>query len=95
MYRWLPVEAMRCATHLDRLATVECLACGDQRLCPECVPQHAAHLKRPCRSVDWDLGQDLGLVAELSDLVDDAARAVRAGFDELVSKTASRSTRTG
>lgn len=86
VYRWLPVEAMRCATHLDRLATMECLACGDRRLCSECVPQHAADLKRACRYVDW-VRPDLAFVGELRDLLGDAANALWAGFEELVSKT--------
>jgi len=95
VYRWLPLNAMRCATHPERLATTECLACGDQRLCPDCVPEHTSHLMRPCRYVDWDARLDLGLVGEFGDLVGDAAKALRAGFDELVSKVASRSPRTG
>ncbi len=95
VYRWLPVEAMRCAAHPDRLATIECLACGDRRLCPECVPEHAADLKRPCRYVDWDVRPEMGLVGELSDLVVDAAKALRVGFDELVSKVASHATGSG
>ena len=95
VYRWLPVEAMRCAIHPDRVATIECVACGQLRLCPECVPEHAAHLTRPCRYVSWDVHPDLGLVAELGDLVGDAATALQAGFDELVSKTASRATHSG
>jgi sterol 3beta-glucosyltransferase len=86
VYRWLPVEAMRCATHLDRLATMECLACGDRRLCSECVPQHAADLKRACRYVDW-VRPDLAFVGELRDLLGDAANALWSGFEELVSKT--------
>jgi sterol 3beta-glucosyltransferase len=85
VYRWLPVEAMRCATHPDRLGTVECIACGHRRLCPECVPEHADHLKRACRYVDWDVHPDLGLAGELSDFVGDAAKALRAGFAHLVS----------
>jgi hypothetical protein len=95
VYRWLPVEAMRCAAHPDRLATIECLACGDRRLCSECVPEHAADLKRPCRYLDWDVRPEMGLVGELSDLVVDAAKALRVGFDELVSKVASHATRSG
>jgi UDP:flavonoid glycosyltransferase YjiC (YdhE family) len=94
VYRWLPVEAMRCANHPERLATIECLACGHLRLCPECVPAHAQDLKRPCRYVDWDVHRDLGLAGELGDLVSDAAQALRAGFGDLVSKLAP-SPRTG
>ncbi|HEU5195078.1 MAG TPA: glycosyltransferase [Methylomirabilota bacterium] len=93
VYRWLPVEAMRCAVHPERLATLECIACGRQRLCPECVPQHAADLKRPCRYVDWDMHPDPELAGGFGDLVSDTASALRAGFGELVSKLAPRSTR--
>ena len=95
VYRWLPVETMRCATHPERLATMECLACGHQRLCPACVPAHAADLKRPCRYVDWDLHPDRPLTGELGDFVGDAAKALRAGFDDLVNKLTSRSPRHG
>jgi len=93
--RWLPLAAMRCATHPARLATMECLACGDARLCPDCVPEHASHLMRPCRYVDWNARLDRGIVEEFSDLVGDAAKALWAGFDELVSKVVSRPARPG
>ena len=95
VYRWLPVEAMRCVNHPGRLATIECIACGHLRLCPACAPEHAADLQRPCRYVEWDVRPDLGLAGELGDLVGDAAKALHAGFEELLSKVASRSTRPG
>ena len=89
VYRQLPVDAMRCANHSDRLATVECIACGRIRLCPDCAKAHSSHLAVPCRYVDWDVRSTQGLVGGFGDLVGDAARAMLAGLDEIVSRVGS------
>jgi len=89
MYRQLPVDAMRCANHSDRLATVECIACGRVRLCPDCAKAHSSHLAVPCRYVDWEVRSTQGLVGGFGDLVGDAARAMLAGLDEIVSRVGS------
>lgn len=86
VYRRLPLEAMRCQSHPDRLARIECLACGHLRCCPECATAHASHLGLPCRYVDWSARPDHGLVEELGDLVGDAASALLAGVDEIVGR---------
>jgi hypothetical protein len=85
VYRQLPLGAMRCANHADRLATVECIACGDIRLCTECATEHVSHLKRQCRYVDWDARPDGGFAGELGGLMSDAAKALLAGVDEIAS----------
>jgi hypothetical protein len=77
---------MRCQSHPDRLARIECLACGHLRCCPECATAHASHLGLPCRYVDWSARPDHGLVEELGDLVGDAASALLAGVDEIVGR---------
>src|SRR5262249_54518505 len=88
IYRQLPLGAMRCANHADRLAVGECVACGDIRLCVECATEHVSqsHLMRPCRYVDWDARPDAGFTGELGDLMSDAAKALLAGVDEIASK---------
>jgi hypothetical protein len=86
VYRRLPVASMRCANHADRLATIECVACGRLRLCPDCATAHSSHLVLPCRYVDWQVRSTHGLVEEFGGLMSDAARAMLAGLDELVSR---------
>jgi sterol 3beta-glucosyltransferase len=93
VYRRLPVARMRCANHSDRLATIECLACGRIRLCPECAAAHASHLVLPCRYVDWQVRSDHGLVEGVGELMGDAARAMLAGLDQLVSRVGTHSGR--
>ena len=84
--RQLPLAAMRCLNHPERLATIECLACGDLRLCGECAGEHATHLTLPCRYVDWNARPEQGLVEEFSELVGDAANAVLAGLDQIIAR---------
>jgi hypothetical protein len=93
VYRRLPVAAMRCANHLDRLATIECVACGRLRLCQECATAHSSHLVLPCRYVDWEVRSSQGLVEEFGELMGDAARAMLAGLDGLVSRVGAHSGR--
>jgi sterol 3beta-glucosyltransferase len=85
VYRQLPGDAMRCANDADHLATVYCGTCG-LRLCPDCAIAHSSHLVRPCRYVDWGARPPQGLVGELGDLVGDAARALHAGLDDILSR---------
>ncbi len=76
-------------TDSDHLATVECIACGRIRLCPDCAKAHSSHLAVPCRYVDWDVRSTQGLVGGFGDLMGDAARAMLAGLDEIVSRVGS------
>ena len=71
--------------HADRLATIECVAGGDNRLCPTCATAHVSqsHLVRPCRYVAWDARPDGGFTEELGDLMGDAAKSLMAGVDEI------------
>jgi sterol 3beta-glucosyltransferase len=81
--RHLPALAMSCSENPDHLAVVFCDSCG-VRLCGDCARvAHAGHVVRPYRSVDWSGGPPRGVVAELSDLAGDAARALQAGLAEL------------
>jgi len=88
IYRQLPLGAMQCANHGDRLAIIECVACGDLRLCRDCATEHVSqsHLVRPCRYVDWDARPDAGFAGELGDLMGDAAKALLAGMEDIASK---------
>jgi hypothetical protein len=85
VYRQLPVDSMRCASHADHLATVHCDTCGLQ-LCPDCAIAHSSHRVRPCRYVDWGARSTQGLVRELGDLMGDAAEALHAGLDGIMSR---------
>jgi len=82
--RHLPALAMSCSENPDHLAVVFCDSCG-VRLCGDCARvAHAGHVVRPYRYVDWSGRPPRGVVAELSDLVGDAAQALQAGLAELL-----------
>jgi hypothetical protein len=57
---------------------------GRAKLMPVLRVAHAGHVVRRCRYVDWSGGTPRDLVAELSDLAGDAARALQAGLAELL-----------
>ena len=83
IHRQLPAAAMRCPTDPDHLATVYCDTCG-ARLCQACGPAHAGHRTRPYHHVDWNARPPHRLVAELGELMGDAAKALQAGLDEVM-----------
>jgi UDP:flavonoid glycosyltransferase YjiC (YdhE family) len=83
IHRQLPAAAMRCPTDPDHLATVYCDTCG-ARLCQACGPAHAGHRTRPYHQVDWNARPPRRLVAELGELMGDAAKALQAGLDEVM-----------
>jgi UDP:flavonoid glycosyltransferase YjiC (YdhE family) len=86
VYRHLPVRAMCCAIDPGHLATVYCDTCG-QRLCPDCARTvHSGHVLHPYGYVDWSVRPGRGLTEELGELIGDAARALRAGLEEIMPK---------
>ena len=74
---------MRCPTDPDHLATVYCDTCG-ARLCQACGAAHAGHRTRAYHHVDWNSRPPRRLVAELGELMGDAAKALQAGLDEVM-----------
>jgi UDP:flavonoid glycosyltransferase YjiC (YdhE family) len=81
--RHVPVGAMACASDPDHLAVVFCETCA-LRLCANCAGSgHDGHVAHPYRYVDWHGPLPHGLVAEVGDLVGDAARALQTGLAEL------------
>jgi len=82
--RHLPALAMRCSSDPDHLAVVYCDTCG-VRLCEDCHRgAHLGHAVHPYRYVDWGGPPPHGLVAELGELIGDAAQALQAGLAELL-----------
>jgi sterol 3beta-glucosyltransferase len=82
--RHLPARAMCCAADPRHLAVVYCDTCGT-RLCEACCREaHSGHLVHPYRYVDWAARAPHGLLAELGELVGDAAQALQAGLAELL-----------
>ena len=84
VYRHLPLHVMSCSNEPDHLATVYCETCGE-RLCQDCWhTSHSGHVVHPHRHVDWSARAGHGLAREISELFVDAARALHAGFAEMV-----------
>ncbi len=82
--RHLPASAMCCSSDPDHLAVVYCDTCS-ARLCGDCCRgTHAGHAVHPYRYVDWGGPPPHGLVAELGELIGDAAQALQAGLAELL-----------
>jgi sterol 3beta-glucosyltransferase len=82
--RHLPAPALCCSRDPHHLAVLYCDTCG-VRICAECGgTAHAEHVTHPYRYVDWSRRPPHGLVAELGDLVTDAAHALEAGVAELL-----------
>jgi UDP:flavonoid glycosyltransferase YjiC (YdhE family) len=82
--RHLPASALSCAHDPDHLAVLYCDTCG-VRLCEECGrTEHSGHVVHPYRYVDWGGRPAHGLVAELGELIGDAAQALQAGLAELL-----------
>jgi hypothetical protein len=82
--RHLPASALSCAHDPDHLAVLYCDTCG-VRLCGACGrTEHSGHVVHPYRYVDWGGRPAHGLVAELGELIGDAAQALQAGLAELL-----------
>ena len=75
---------MCCALEPDHLAVLYCDTCG-VRLCEDCSrTAHSGHVVHPYRYVDWGGRPPHGLVAELGELIGDAAQALQAGLAEIL-----------
>ncbi len=86
VYRHLPAHAMCCASDPDHLATVYCDTC-DQRLCPDCSRAlHSGHAVHPYGYVDWSVRPGRRLTEGMGELIGDAARALKAGLEEIMPK---------
>ena len=82
--RHLPLPVMACSRHPDRLAVWYCDTCA-VRLCKDqCRSAHSGHQVHPYRYVDWGGSPGSGVVAELGELIGDAAQALQAGLAELL-----------
>src|SRR5262245_17959158 len=82
--RHLPLTAMSCAHDSDHLAVLYCDTCG-LALCEEQTRRaHSEHQVHPYRYVDWGGSPPHGIVAELGELIADAAQALQAGLAELL-----------
>lgn len=88
--RHLPALAMSCAHDPDHLAVLYCDTC-ELRLCGDrCHTEHAEHVVHPYRYVDWGGRTPHGVVAELGELLGDAAQALQAGLGGLLPRVPSR-----
>ena len=88
--RHLPAPALCCAQDPEHLAVLYCDTCG-VRLCEDCCRMaHSRHAVQPYRYVDWGGRAPHGLVAELGELIGDAAQALQAGLGELLPKVKPR-----
>jgi sterol 3beta-glucosyltransferase len=88
--RHLPVGALRCAHDAEHLAVLYCDTCA-LRVCADCYARyHADHVVHPYRYVDWGRRAPHGVVAELGELIGDAAQAVQVGLIELLPRVRSR-----
>jgi len=82
--RHLPAPALCCSHDPHHLAVLYCDTCG-VRLCGDCChTAHSGHMAYPYRYVDWGGRPPHGLVAELGEVIGDAAQAVQAGLAELL-----------
>jgi sterol 3beta-glucosyltransferase len=82
--RHLPAAALCCSHDPHHLAVLYCDTCG-VRLCGDCCrTAHSGHVAHPYRYVDWGGRPPHGLVAELGEVIGDAAQAVQAGLAELL-----------
>jgi hypothetical protein len=75
---------MSCSHDPDHLAVLYCDTCG-LALCEEQTRRaHSEHQVHPYRYVDWGGSPPHGIVAELGELIGDAAQALQAGLAELL-----------
>jgi sterol 3beta-glucosyltransferase len=82
--RHLPLTAMSCSHDPDHLAVRYCDTCS-LALCEEqSRSAHSGHQVHPYRYVDWGVSPPHGVVAELGELIGDAAQALQAGLAELL-----------
>src|SRR5262249_47023054 len=82
--RHLPVAALRCSQDPDHLAVLYCETCR-ARVCEHCGRrEHSTHVLHPYGYVDWAASPPHGVVAELGELIGDAAQALQVGLAELL-----------
>jgi UDP:flavonoid glycosyltransferase YjiC (YdhE family) len=82
--RHLPARVMCCSHDPDHLAVVYCDTCR-VHLCEDCCRSaHPGHLAHPYRYVDWSGPPPHGFVADLGELIGDAAHALQVGLAELL-----------
>jgi len=82
--RHLPALVMCCSRDPDHLAVLYCDTCR-VRLCEGCsLAEHPGHLVHPYRYVDWSEPPPHGVVADLGELIGDAAHALQAAVAELL-----------
>jgi UDP:flavonoid glycosyltransferase YjiC (YdhE family) len=82
--RHLPAPVMCCSHDPDHLAVLYCDTCR-VHLCENCCHAgHSGHPVHPYRYVDWSEPPSHGVVADLGELIGDAAHALQAGLAELV-----------
>jgi sterol 3beta-glucosyltransferase len=88
--RHLPAPVMCCSHDPDHLAVLYCDTCA-AHLCEDCSHSaHADHRVHPYRYVDWSGPPPHGLVADLGELIGDAAEVLQAGLAELLPGSKSR-----
>jgi sterol 3beta-glucosyltransferase len=82
--RHLPAPVMCCSRDSDHLAVLYCDTCR-VHLCESCCDaEHSGHPVHPYRYVDWSEPPPHGVIADLGELIGDAAHALQAGLAELV-----------
>lgn len=82
--RHLPIIAMSCSHDPNHLAVRYCETCRLALCEDQSRSAHSEHEVHPYCYVDWARSPSHGLVAELGELVGDAAQALQAGFAELL-----------
>jgi hypothetical protein len=82
--RHLPLAAMSCSHDPDHLAVRYCDTCRLALCEAESRRAHSGHEVHPYRYVDWGRSPTHGLVAELGELIGDAAQALQVGLAELL-----------
>ena len=82
--RHLPLAAMSCSHGGDHLAVRYCETCRLALCEEESRRAHSGHEVHPYRYVDWGRTPAHGLVAELGELISDAAQALQVGLAELL-----------
>ena len=82
--RHLPAPIMCCSHDPEHLAVLYCEPCRTH-LCEECWrSEHTGHVAHPYRYVDWSGPPPHGLLADVGELIGDAAHALQAGVAELL-----------
>jgi hypothetical protein len=82
--RHLPAAVMCCSRDEGHLAVLYCEGCRTH-LCEACWrSEHPGHMAHPYRYVDWSSRPPHGLLADVGELIGDAAYALGAGLAELL-----------